>query len=477
MKKGIFSIANNATFLIGSRFLEKAIRFFYLIVLARYLGPEDLGLYNYGISWYLLFISLSMWGIGGFLSVEMGKKAKGPSEIISTSLFLRVCTTVLGFCACLFLAWITNENQKTLIIVVVVSSALIGRSFATYGRNLFVADEKSHVSAVSEIFFRITEFAIGGVWLLLGGNLLGICLIHSGIWLCEAISLFLFSRMKFDYHIYIPPFDKVRELFIQCLPFALYVTLWAAFLQIGMVLLKNISSDSSHLGYYTIGFQIVLNLVLLPQAFGSAALPVLSRVAYRGTAENKIYLESVVKLCCLFGSLLLIAVMFYRRSFIHILFGDAFIPAEGTLLVFSACMMFLFAVPCLDKIILSSNRKVWIIFINLFALGLNIILTIALYPRLSFNGPAMAMAISSIALLASYLMLIHKTIFRLNWWSMVIKPYTYAFLAIIVSLLLLDYGWSGFLAGVASILGLHIFGRIFSHEEKMYFRRLFSLLS
>lgn len=96
---GINSITFNASFLVISKFVEKNFRFVYLIILARYLGPKNIGLYNFGIAFYLLFMPLVMWGMREFLGVVIGKEKKDYTEAIANTLFLRLITTVLGFTA------------------------------------------------------------------------------------------------------------------------------------------------------------------------------------------------------------------------------------------------------------------------------------------------------------------------------------------------------------------------------------------
>ena len=54
--RGVSSIAKNTFYLLGGRWLTTLIQGAYAIVLARMLGPELYGLYNYGLSWYMAFI-------------------------------------------------------------------------------------------------------------------------------------------------------------------------------------------------------------------------------------------------------------------------------------------------------------------------------------------------------------------------------------------------------------------------------------
>lgn len=469
---GINSITFNASFLVISKFVEKNFRFVYLIILARYLGPKNIGLYNFGIAFYLLFMPLVMWGMREFLGVVIGKEKKDYTEAIANTLFLRLITTVLGFTAFLSIGWLTSEDLQSLLLISIFAVALFGRSFAFYGRDLFIASERSHYSALSEVGFRLFEFVCGSLWLLLGGGLFGVCFIHAGAWVLEGITMLFCSKRKLSFHIIFPKYHEIAHIFVQCLPFALYMIFWMGFQHIGMVLLKNLANNEAYLGYYAVSFQLILNLILLPQVFSQAALPVLSRVQSRGSRENEVYLETVVKMSCLLSTLLIIFVLFFRHWCIELLFGSDYLPAANTLLIFSVCLLFLFVVPALDKIVLASQRKIQAVFINLFAFIFNVSLTIVLFSRFSFLSPALAMAISSIVLLVLNLMLIHFGIFRLKWWRMVLRPYLYSLFALGVALILIEHTWIGCISGVLALLILFVFGRVFSKEEIAYFRKL-----
>lgn len=471
-RDGIHSIAHNATFLMLSKVLEKGFRFVYIIILARNLGPEDVGLYNFGISWYLIFLPLSMWGLHMYLSLELGSKLKPRAEVVSRALHVRILASVIGFTACLLLGLLTVESSRLVLLIMLFSVALFGRSFAVFGRSLFIAEEQSSYSAISETGFRIVEFVVGSLWLLLGGGLLGASAVHAFVWLSEGTVMSVFSMSKLDLRMQRIPLSHVRELVVQCLPFALYTLLWMGFMQIGMVLLKNLASDQAHLGYYGISFQLISNLVLLPQVFSQAAMPVLSRVHIRGSRENEIFLETTIKLSSLISTSLILFMLFFREWGIELLFSHEYGPAGDVLLVFSFCSIFLFAIPNLDKIVLSSGKTIQAVVMNLLAFLLTVGLTLVLYPRYSFLSPALAMTCSSFVLFMIILFFIHTSIFRLNWGRMVIRPYAYSASTLGLALILAEHTWIGFLSGLSAILLLFIFGGVFSKDEKAYFRKL-----
>ena len=60
--------ASNFTAIAATHMLGRVIRFVYLVVIARLLSPEEVGVYTYGVALYLAFLGISQFGQQGILS-------------------------------------------------------------------------------------------------------------------------------------------------------------------------------------------------------------------------------------------------------------------------------------------------------------------------------------------------------------------------------------------------------------------------
>ena len=109
-KTGVRSLSFNAGFLVFSRILEKAIRFIYILILARWLGPEMLGLYNYGLAWYLIFLPLACWGLGELLSIHLGRKPENTEDIVGATLLARLFITIVFALIYFTIGYISNDD-------------------------------------------------------------------------------------------------------------------------------------------------------------------------------------------------------------------------------------------------------------------------------------------------------------------------------------------------------------------------------
>ena len=55
-------ILRNASALVATHVSARIIHFLYLLVIARLLGPEETGLFVYGVAFYMAFLGLANFG-------------------------------------------------------------------------------------------------------------------------------------------------------------------------------------------------------------------------------------------------------------------------------------------------------------------------------------------------------------------------------------------------------------------------------
>lgn len=297
-KTGVRSLFYNAGFLVFSRISEKAIRFFYLLVLARLLGPHMLGLYNYGLAWYLIFLPLATWAFGALLSIYLGRKPENAEDIVSATLLFRLLTTTLTAVCCLVIGLFSNSDSMSQSLISILVIALVGRSLAMWGRSCFVAVELSQYSAGLEIGFRIVEVFCGLVYLSIGGGIIGLGTIHAACWVAEGIVALALVRNRLCFRKFFAPWSLVRQVAVEAFPITVNTFLSVAMIQSGFIVLKHLAADTRVLGFYAVAFQLVVNTTLIPEALGSAALPILSRAYGRGTGSKSYSSKPCSRLVC-----------------------------------------------------------------------------------------------------------------------------------------------------------------------------------
>jgi O-antigen/teichoic acid export membrane protein len=281
MHRDIRLLITNTGLILGSRSLIIVSRGIYAIVLARMLGPEIYGLYNYGLSWYLAFMPLAFWGIGFILSREIGKNRNLTDQCarIVVSLFtMRVATSFIAALACLVVGLLIEDDRNGEFLVACFALALLGRSLAIWCSEVFVAHEKAELTFKLQSACRLLEVALGIALLYLGYGLVAIVALHVCSWWLEAVLGFIVVRSRFAESL--PALSSAgNAAFVrQGLPLALMDICSTWFMVGPVVVYRHMSSDAASLGELTFSLQIFFMLVTVIAAFSIAVLPLMSRL-------------------------------------------------------------------------------------------------------------------------------------------------------------------------------------------------------
>jgi O-antigen/teichoic acid export membrane protein len=470
-KTGVHSLSHNAAFLAFSRLVEKGVRFAYLIILARFLGPDMLGLYNYGLAWYLIFLPLANWGLNQLLSIHLGRKPETAEDIVGATLFVRLSTTVLFAGCCYAIGLLSNDSALSRNVITILVFALIGRSLAMWGRACFIAVELSQYSAGLEIGFRILEVCCGIGYLWLGGGIIGLCIIHSGCWIAEGTLALYLVRKRLSFRKSFVPWSFARPYALEAFPIAVNIFLLIALSQSGFVVLKHLAVDQSALGFYSVAFQLIVNTVVVTEAIGQAALPILSRADDRGTGEQIVFLEAMLKICFFCAAVLVLFVIVYGSVVIGVFFGQEYLKAYNALIIFSITMIVYYALPFANEV-LRAGLKCIPAAVNIgIALIANIIMSVFLVSKMGEKAPAIGLVVGASSALMFHLIVIHRKIGKIAWWRAVFKPMLSVLIAVTITWNLKQFGGVALGTGLLILCVFYSGLKMFSPQELGYFAR------
>lgn len=474
-KSSLQSLSYNARFLVFSKVVEKSVRFVYLMVLARFLGPDMLGLYNYGLAWYLVFLPLVCWGLGELLSIHLGRKPANAEDVVGATLLIRLFTTIVFAICCSVIGLLSNVDPLARTVIILFVFGLIARSFAMWGRACFVAVELSQYSAWLEIGFRLVEVLCGLVYLASGGGIIGTCAIHSACWIVEAWVALSLVRNRLSFRKILVPWSFLRPYAIEAFPIAANIFLMLALLQSGFVVLKHLSTDAYALGFYSVAFQLVVNTVFISEAFGQAALPILSRANGRGSGEQIVFIEAMLKICSFCSAVLVMFVIVFATYVLPLLFGKEYLMASDALVICSFSTIAYYALPFANEVLRAGFEYVPATVNIGIALLANIVVSVFLVSELGEKAPAIGLVVGGWIALTLHLIVIHRRIGKIAWWCAVFKPILSVLFALIVTWNLKQFGIFGFAVGVLILGGCYAACRMFTTQEIGYFTKVIPL--
>ncbi len=310
-----------------SQVISRGIRFFYLIAVARFLGPESVGVYIYGFGAALVLLGLAGFGQEAYLSTRLGKNQDGLSRVVSHSLTVIVVMAALCTIIGLGFVWATEQETGVALAVSLFVLAIVPRAMVLWVRHCYIALEQAEWIPRYEIAFRGGEAMAGTAALFSGAGLLIICAIHFLFWALEAaLALRRLARLAGLSLTLGRNARLLKGILRASFYFMASLSLLNLFSQIGVLGLHVLQPDAVVVGYFGIANQILMVFLLIPLMFGQVFLPSLSR-GYHSIGTAPVSLTFAVKVFWLAGGLLAIMAQSYGAWVITTLFGAQFAAA------------------------------------------------------------------------------------------------------------------------------------------------------
>ena len=150
----------NSFWIISERVIQMILSFIIAMITARYLGPTNYGILNYGASFVTFFASITKLGIDAIIVNELINNKTLEGKILGSSLFLRFISSILSIISILLLIIVLKPGSKIILITTMLQSiALIFQAlclldywFQSKLQSKFVSIAKSCAYVVVSIY-------------------------------------------------------------------------------------------------------------------------------------------------------------------------------------------------------------------------------------------------------------------------------------------------------------------------------------
>jgi len=385
----IRKVARNTFFLSASQIVARTIGLFYFIFLARRLGVETFGVYNFTLAFIYNFVPVADFGIERLVLRDIARQPDKSQFYFSRLLSLKFLLAVGALVVAIVLGMVLGQSRQQIFYFSIFGIALIPQSLIYLITSLQNAREKMEYMAVANIgIISLTAF-IGASFFQLGLSLSWVLFAYflANLVVCGVFFFKLTSwNLKLEWVI-----DKKfwRQALSQSWVFGVILILAVFYLRISLVLI-GILKDSYSTGIYGSVFKFVEAGILIPQSLALALFPLSSKLLVSDKKRLvEIYKKGLVIL--FFGGLGVCLVMFFGAKFIiPLVYGEEYLQAIPIFSILGLAMV-LFFVNALPGNIIHNSPQVkrflpWAFLNFLVAVGL----CLFLIPRYSIIGAAWA---------------------------------------------------------------------------------------
>ncbi|HUF74324.1 MAG TPA: oligosaccharide flippase family protein [Gammaproteobacteria bacterium] len=329
-------VARVAATLLSTQFVGSAVRFAYLVAIARMLPPADVGIYSFGMALYLTMLGAVAFGQNIVLSTYAGRRGEISDRLLHHSLSVTIAAVTVAIAFGVAVVFVSEESPRERVALIFLIAALGARAFVSWVRNFFIANEDVRWIPSYEFSFRLGEAVTGCTLIWSGAGLVAVCGLHFGSWVIEAVAAWrlVYSRAARRLRLGRNWRLLVRLVQVSAV-YAVGYWLIQTFPQWGAIALKFVQPDPVLLAQFAIAMQLLIVLAIFPLALGQAMIPGIGRARRLGSSTDLLAVATVMKAAIIMAIAFAICAETVAVAFIPWIFGREYVLAGETLATLS----------------------------------------------------------------------------------------------------------------------------------------------
>lgn len=418
----------NTAWMMASKIYSMLVSLVVGSLSARYLGPSNYGLLNYGTSIIAFFTTISALGFASTLVVEMVQKPEKQGAIVGTAAMFRLVTALISYLAIFLIVYMLEPNNKELQIVTMLQAiAVILNTYEVFLYWFQMRLEMKMVTIASMI--ALTATAIWRISLLAHQATIEFFALSNSITalvtgLC-IVFFFLKSSCRPKLSMDIKLGKRLLSSSYHFIISGLAVTLYT---QLDRIMLGKIVSAEA-VGYYSAAMMIATMWEFVPQAIINSARPVLVEIKTRNEEEYlekyKLLLAGISLMGCLIG----LAFMILGKLAIWILYGRSYESAVIPLMILIWSTSFSMIGTARGIWIVAENKNKYAKYLVMVGAIINTILNAIVIPYWGIVGASLTTLVSQVvvAVVAPYFFKDTRPFCALYWESFKSFPQLFNF--------------------------------------------------
>lgn len=412
----------NSSWILFEKISKIAIYFIIGILLARYLGANDFGIYSLIITILTIASALAALGLNGILVKEYVIR-RNLHKVFVSGFLVRSAGVVLGVTATLVVLWVWFNEVLELYLIVLVSISVIF-SLVQVADLYFEAKLQSSVIAKYRILGYVFSAGLKIYLLVYGYNYSYLILAH----LFELLIIFFLGYVsllrrtdisKLRDELSNPDAGYILSLLSKGWPLMISGIAVLLYMKIDQFFISEYL-DYSDVGMYSAATRLCEGLFLISAIVIPSFFP--SMVRYKQSNNNRYFfiVEKLTTILFLIGIVIAFVIFLLSKEIIILLYGIEYLDSHLVLRIYAISIPIVYIGDVLSRWLIIENLLMHSMLRHFLGLIANITLNIILIPIYGIEGAAVASVVGYVfsvivfALLAPKLRLFLRVILYKN---------------------------------------------------------------
>ncbi|MEH1940647.1 MAG: flippase [Nostoc sp.] len=396
-RSGLRAIVANTGWLFADRILRMGASLVVGVWVARYLGVQQYGLFNYALAFVALFSPIFTLGLDDVVVRHLVRKSSNKEEILGTSFWLKLLGGIASVLLAVSTMFFLGEHETLKISLV----AILGMAGIFRAADTIELWFQSQVQSKYTVIAKNTAFLLNSVikiaLILTKAPLLAFAWVTLAEFAMSAIGLLIVYQVKgSSLWLWRWNFAAAKTLLKESLPLIFSGFAIMIFMRIDQVMLGQMIGDSE-VGVYSAAVRVSEIWYFIPGAIVSSVAPAI--YAAKEKSES-LYYQRIGQLFSLMTCISLaiaLPMSLLSDKIIMVMFGSGYAEAGAILAVHIWTSLFVFMGLATSPWFIAEGLNHVSLGKTLFGAILNIVLNLLLIPKYAGLGAAIATIISQAA--------------------------------------------------------------------------------
>lgn len=375
--------------MIGQQFLRIIAGLFVGIWVARYLGPEQFGLFSYVLAFTAIFAGIAQLGLNGIMVRELVNHPEKRDTYLGTAFWLKIIGAfiVMGLMAAI--VPFTSNDATTNLFIFIIAAGLVFQSFEVVE---FYFQSQVHAKIVSICkVIQLTLSSLIKIYLVLTeAELILFVLVTAFDAFSLAISYFIAYQLRKNAAFY-KHFELsiAKQLLKDSWPLIISAIVVMIYMRIDQVMIKEMLGEYE-VGIYSAAVRLSEAFYFIPTLITASLFPAILNAKNQSKELYKQRLQRLYTFMVWFAIAIALPMTFLSDWLILQLFGQAYQEAGQVLMIHIWAAVFVFLGVSFSKYLLAENLTKIAFQRTLLGAVSNVLLNLWLIPIYGVAGAAMA---------------------------------------------------------------------------------------
>lgn len=388
---GFMKYFKNTSWLFAEKILRMVVGLFVGIWVARYLGPEQFGLFSYAQSFVGLFTAIATLGLDGIVVRELVKDESRRDELIGTAFYLKLIGAIAVLIVLAVAIQFTSNDHYTNVLVFIIASATIFQAFNVVDM-YFQAKVLSKYVVYANVISLFISSIVKIVLILNDAPLLA----FAWATLFDSVVLalgFIYYYVKNNSTFNIQHLTFKRETAVSLLkdswPLILSGIVVSIYMKIDQVMIQEMMGSEA-VGQYAAAVRLSEAWYFIPMVVASSLFPAIINAKKQSEELYYARLQKLYDLMVWMAIAIALPMTFLSDWVVNLLYGEQYSQAGSVLMIHIWAGVFVFLGVASGKWFVAENLQMLSFWRTFYGMVLNVILNFVLIPKYGIQGAAVA---------------------------------------------------------------------------------------